>query len=691
MTTETLLIEIGTEELPPKALPQLASALAENFAKEADNADLVHGNVRWLASPRRLAVIVEQLVSGQPDKVVEKRGPSVNVAFDADGNPTKAAQGWARSNGITVEQAERLENDKGAWLLHRAEVKGRSTVELVPELLEKALRQLPVPRPMRWGNNDTQFIRPVHTLTLLYGADVIPATLLGHDSARSLQGHRFHCNGYVELDHAEHYEQVLKEKGYVIADFATRRALIAEQVQAAASAEGGLAQMDDDLLDEVTGLVEWPVTLVGGFEERFLEVPPEALIYTMKDNQKYFPMVDADGQLLPRFIFVSNIASKDPQQVIAGNEKVVRPRLADAEFFFNTDKKQTLAARVDSLANVLFQKQLGTLKEKSERISQLAGEIAHQLGADPEQAQRAGLLSKTDLMTEMVMEFPDVQGIMGKHYARLDGEAEAVALALDEQYMPRFAGDQLPTGYIGAAVALADKLDTLVGIFGINQPPKGDKDPFALRRAALGILRITVEKNLPLDIEALAEISRRQFGDKLKNSNVVTDVVDFVLGRFRAWYQDQGVTVDVIQAVLAKRPTRPADFDARVKAVVAFQQLDAAAALAETNKRVSNMLAKTENIAADASIDNSLLQDPAEQQLAQHVQSMQTTLLPLFEQGNYTQALEQLASLRDPIDEFFKEVMVMADDEALRKNRLILLQQLRSLFMYVADIALLQH
>lgn len=691
MTTETLLIEIGTEELPPKALPILANALAEGFQAELTKAELPFGKLRWLASPRRLALEVKELGSAQPDKIVEKRGPALTVAFDAAGNPTKAAEGWARSNGITVEQAERLETDKGAWLLHRAEQRGRSVVELVPELLDAALAHLPVPRPMRWGNNDTQFIRPVHTITLLYGDEIIKATILGKASDRLLQGHRFHSEGLISLANAEQYEQTLEQQGHVIADFTRRREMIREQVLAAAVAEGGHAQLDEDLLNEITALVEWPVTLVGGFEQRFLQVPAEALISTMKDNQKYFPMVDADGSLMPRFIFVANIASADPAQVIAGNEKVVRPRLADAEFFFITDQKQQLADRIDSLGNVLFQKQLGTLKEKSERIAALAAAIAGQLGANAAQAERAGWLSKTDLMTEMVMEFPDVQGIMGKHYARLDGEPEAVALALDEQYMPRFAGDQLPTSPIGAAVAIADKLDSLVGLFGIKQPPKGDKDPFALRRAALGILRIMVEQSLPLDLENLAEISVRLFGDKLTNNDTVNEVVDFVLGRFRAWYQDQGIPVDAVQAVLAKRPTQPADFDARIKAVVAFRELEAATTLAAANKRVSNILAKAEPLADDETLDETLLRDSAEQQLATQVTTLAEALQPLFDQRDYTAALNQLATLRGAIDTFFEEVMVMADDPVLRHNRLVLLQQLRNLFMYVADIALLQH
>ncbi|GAA5218738.1 glycine--tRNA ligase subunit beta [Corallincola platygyrae] len=689
MSTQNLLIEIGTEELPPKSLKKLAIAFADNVQEGLEKAELAFENVSWMASPRRLAVRVTALSDAQQDKVVEKRGPSVKAAFDADGNPTKAAEGWARGNGITVEQAERLETDKGAWLLHRAEVKGQKVDALLPGITTEALAKLPIPKPMRWGCSDATFIRPVHTITLLYGGELIDATILDIQSNRVVQGHRFHGEAAVTLDHADSYEQVLEEQGFVIADFARRREMIKEQVEAVAAQEGGVAAIDEDLLDEVTGLVEWPVTLVGGFEEKFLEVPAEALIYTMKDNQKYFPVLSKDGELMNRFVFVSNIASKQPEAVVEGNEKVVRPRLADAEFFFNTDRKTTLADRIASLDNVLFQKQLGTLKEKSERIASLSGAIAQKIGADSSLATRAGLLSKTDLMTEMVMEFPDVQGVMGMYYARYDGENDAVATALNEQYMPRFAGDALPQGDIGAVVAIADKLDTLVGIFGIGQTPKGDKDPFALRRAALGLLRIIVEKQLPLDLVELAEIAKAQFGDKLTNDSVVSDVFEFVQGRFRSWYQDQGYPVDVIQAVLARKPSKPADFDARVKAVESFRKLPQAAALAAANKRVGNILAKQET-EVSSSINLSLLAEEQEKALANAVAHQQEALAPMFADNNYTAALEQLAALQPEVDAFFDGVMVMADDLAVRNNRLALLLQLRQMFLEIADIGLLQ-
>ncbi|MDO6525930.1 glycine--tRNA ligase subunit beta [Motilimonas sp. 1_MG-2023] len=686
---ENLLIEIGTEELPPKSLRKLAEAFAANFETELSNAELTHQGVRWLASPRRLALVVSQLQAAQADKIVEKRGPAVSGAFDADGNPTKAAQGWARSNGISVEQAERLVTDKGEWLLHKAEVKGQPVSELIPAFAASALAKLPIPKPMRWGAKTTQFIRPVHTVTMLYGSELIQGELLGVASDRTIRGHRFLGEGEMTINHADEYENLLDMKGKVIVDYQRRKDAIREQVDAVAAHENGVADIDEDLLEEVNSLVEWPVTMVGSFEEKFLDVPSEALISTMKDNQKYFPVLDKDGKLMPRFIFVSNIVSRDPKQVVEGNEKVVRPRLADAEFFFHTDKKKTLASRLDSLSTVLFQQQLGTLKEKSERIADLAQFIAEKIGANSQHAQRAGLLSKTDLMTEMVMEFPDVQGVMGMYYAKHDGEANEVAQALNEQYMPRFSGDQLPNSLIACAVALADKLDSLVGIFGIGQTPKGDKDPFALRRAAIGVLRIIVEKDLPLDLNDLVDASAKLYGDKLSNQNVAVEVVDFVLGRFRAWYQEAGVEVDVIQAVLANRPTKPADFDKRVKAVSHFRSLDAAAALAAANKRVGNILAKN-NAPADGKVNTELLQEAAEQALASQVAELSVALAPLFAKGDYQAALTELAGLRESVDAFFDSVMVMADDEALKQNRLALLTQLRGLFLQIADISLLQ-
>ena len=688
MTTQNFLVEIGTEELPPKALKTLATSFADNVEAELNQAGLSFDKIEWFAAPRRLAVKVLNLATQQPSKEIEKRGPAVSAAFDAEGKPTKAAEGWARGCGITVEQAERIATDKGEWLVHRAKIEGQPTKNLLNDIVANALAKLPIPKPMRWADKTVQFIRPVHTVTMLLGDELIEGEILGVASARTIRGHRFLGEKEFEIQHADQYPQLLREKGSVVADFNERKAEILAKSQAKATALGGVADIEESLLEEVTSLVEYPNVLAAKFEERFLAVPAEALVYTMKGDQKYFPIYDKDGKLLPHFIFVSNINPEDPTAIIEGNEKVVRPRLTDAEFFFKTDLKQKLVDRLPRLETVLFQQQLGTLKDKTDRIEQLAGEIAKQIGADEAKAKRAGLLSKCDLMTNMVFEFTDTQGVMGMHYARHDGEDEEVAVALNEQYMPRFAGDELPKSLVASAVALADKFDTLTGIFGIGQAPKGSADPFALRRAALGALRIIVEKNLPLDLEDLVKKSTALFGDKLTNQNVVADVVDFMLGRFRAWYQDEGIAVDVIQAVLARRPTRPADFDARVRAVSHFRTLDSAEALAAANKRVSNILAKAD--AAIGEINLTACVEPAEKALAEAVLALRTEVQPLIAQGDYTAVLDKLANLRAPVDSFFDNVMVNAEDPALRQNRLAILNTLQGLFLQVADISVLQ-
>ena len=688
MTTQNFLVEIGTEELPPKALKALATSFADNVEAELNQTGLSFDKIEWFAAPRRLAVKVLNLATQQPSKEIEKRGPAVSAAFDAEGKPTKAAEGWARGCGITVEQAERIATDKGEWLVHRAKIEGQPTKNLLNGIVANALAKLPIPKPMRWADKTVQFIRPVHTVTMLLGDELIEGEILGVESARTIRGHRFLGEKEFEIQHADQYPQLLREKGSVVADFNERKAEILAKSQAKATALGGVADIEESLLEEVTSLVEYPNVLAAKFEERFLAVPAEALVYTMKGDQKYFPIYDKEGKLLPHFIFVSNINPEDPTAIIEGNEKVVRPRLTDAEFFFKTDLKQKLVDRLPRLETVLFQQQLGTLKDKTDRIEQLAGEIAKQIGADEAKAKRAGLLSKCDLMTNMVFEFTDTQGVMGMHYARHDGEDEEVAVALNEQYMPRFAGDELPKSLVASAVALADKFDTLTGIFGIGQAPKGSADPFALRRAALGALRIIVEKNLPLDLEDLVKKSAALFGDKLTNSNVVADVVDFMLGRFRAWYQDEGIAVDVIQAVLARRPTRPADFDARVRAVSHFRTLDSAEALAAANKRVSNILAKAD--AAIGKINLTACVEPAEKALAEAVLALRTEVQPLIAKGDYTAVLDKLANLRVPVDSFFDNVMVNAEDPALRQNRLAILNTLQDLFLQVADISVLQ-
>ena len=722
MTTQNFLVEIGTEELPPKALKTLATSFADNVEAELNQAGLSFDKIEWFAAPRRLAVKVLNLATQQPSKEIEKRGPAVSAAFDAEGKPTKAAEGWARGCGITVEQAERIATDKGEWLVHRAKIKGQPTKNLLNDIVANALAKLPIPKPMRWADKTVQFIRPVHTVTMLLGDELIEGEILGVASARTIRGHRFLGEKEFDIQHADQYPQLLRDKGSVVADFNERKAEILAKSQAKATALGGVADIEESLLEEVTSLVEYPNVLAAKFEERFLAVPAEALVYTMKGDQKYFPIYDKDGRLLPHFIFVSNINPEDPTAIIEGNEKVVRPRLTDAEFFFKTDLKQKLVDRLPRLETVLFQQQLGTLKDKTDRIEQLAGEIAKQIGTDEAKAKRAGLLSKCDLMTNMVFEFTDTQGVMGMHYARHDGEDEEVAVALNEQYMPRFAGDELPKSLVASAVALADKFDTLTGIFGIGQAPKGSADPFALRRAALGALRIIVEKNLPLDLNDIiskafdlykeldnerlrnAPIAKTRGGfseypegyvsfftrgdDLVPKQKILDEVVDFMLGRFRAWYQDEGIAVDVIQAVLARRPTRPADFDARVRAVSHFRTLDSAEALAAANKRVSNILAKAG--AAIGEINLTACVEPAEKALAEAVLALRTEVQPLIAQGDYTTVLDKLANLRAPVDSFFDNVMVNAEDPALRQNRLAILNTLQGLFLQVADISVLQ-
>ncbi|EPF5871203.1 glycine--tRNA ligase subunit beta [Morganella morganii] len=689
MTQQTFLTEIGTEELPPKALRSLAESFAANLTAELAAANLTHGDVTWYAAPRRLAVKIAGLAESAADREVEKRGPAIAQAFDAEGKPTKAAEGWARGCGITVDQADRMVTDKGEWLLYRAVEKGNNAKELLAGMVSRALAKLPIPKLMRWGDKETHFVRPVHTVTMLMGADVIPGEVLGITSDRVIRGHRFMGEAEFTIAHADEYPAILETRGKVMADYDARKAMIKRDAEKAAQALGGVADLTDSLLEEVTSLVEWPVVLTAKFEEKFLEVPSEALVYTMKGDQKYFPVYDKNGNLMPNFIFVANIESSDPVQIISGNEKVVRPRLADAEFFFKTDCKKRLEDNLPRLSTVLFQQQLGTLRDKTDRLEALAGWIAGQIGADVNHATRAGLLAKCDLMTNMVFEFTDTQGVMGMHYARHDGESEDVALALKEQYQPRYAGDNLPSTPVSDALAIADKMDTLAGIFGIGQHPKGDKDPFALRRAALGVLRIIVEKGYNLDLETLTQEAVRLYGDKLTNANVVTDVVDFMLGRFRAWYQEQGFAIDTIQAVLARRPTRPADFDARMKAVTHFRTLDEAAALAAANKRVSNILSKSDDALNDAVLA-SLMNAPEEIRLAAYVTDLKTQLAPLYAEGKYQEALTELASLRESVDAFFDCVMVMDKDDNIRRNRLTLLNELRNLFLGVADISLLQ-
>lgn len=689
MATQDFLVELGTEELPPKALKPLSDAFTRGIAKGLEDAGVDFGKVEAFAAPRRLAVRIRDLSDAQPDKPVEKRGPAVKAAFDDAGNPTRALTGFANSLGITPDQLDTLETDKGSWVVYRTVEQGKPTVELLPELVDQSLAALPIPKRMRWGAHRTEFVRPVHWLIMLYGNKVIDTPIMNLTPGNKTRGHRFHCPKELIVPTPADYEVVLKQEGYVLADFAERREQIRAGVEELARTEAnGQAVIDEDLLDEVTALNEWPVPLMGRFEKRFLDVPAEALISSMKEHQKYFHVVDSNNQMLPLFITVANLESKDPSQVISGNEKVIRPRLADAAFFYETDRKTRLEDRIEALKPIVFQDKLGSLYDKSVRVAALAKKIADAIDSDPALAERAAMLAKTDLVTEMVLEFTDLQGIMGQYYAADDGEHADVAKALNEQYMPRFAGDDLPTTLTGCAVAIADRIDSLVGLFGVNQPPSGTRDPFALRRASLGVLRIIIEQKLPLDLQTLCEWAEENF-TVLTEQNTASTVVDYMLERFRAHYDEQGISAEVYLAVHARRPTRPLDFDRRVKAVEAFRQLPEAQALAGANKRVSNILDKQGGDSIGETVDSALLQDSAEKALAEQVEEQARKVLPLFEQGDYASALSSLASLRKPVDTFFDEVMVMADDEAVRNNRLALLNRLRNLFLRVADISLL--
>jgi glycyl-tRNA synthetase beta chain len=692
MSTRDLLIEIGTEELPPKALKSLSQAFEAGVREGLQAAGLAFAGIQAYATPRRLALLIETLAERQPDKSVEKRGPALTAAFDAEGNPSKAAQGFASSCGVAVDALERLESDKGAWLVFRQHQPGAATSALIPSIVTTALERLPIPKHMRWADLDAQFVRPVHWVVLLFGDEVIDATILSVKAGRETRGHRFHHPANMYLAEPAAYAPLLETEGHVVAEFAARREAVRAQVLETGAHLGGRAVIDEALLDEVTSMVEWPQALAGDFEARFLAVPAEALISTMKGNQKYFHVVDANGKLLPHFITVANIESRDVAAVRAGNERVVRPRLADAEFFWTQDRRQRLDARLERLKTILFQNKLGTLYDKSRRVSLLAGQVARMMGANQEWAQRAGWLAKCDLLTEMVFEFPELQGIMGRYYATHDKEPAEIALAMDEQYLPRFAGDELPASETGMALAIADKLDTVCGIFGIGQPPSGSKDPFALRRAALGLLRIVIERQLPLDLEDLLRHAIQGLGDKVEVKDLQTQVFDFMMERLRAYYLDSGVAHDVFDAVQAQRPTQPYDFDRRVRAVNYFRKLPQAHSLAAANKRIANILrqAQEKGIAVADSVDAAALREASEQVLAQQITALGQEVKPLFERRDYEAALTQLAALREAVDQFFDDVMVMVEDRALRDNRLALLKRLGDLFLRVADLSRLQ-
>ena len=684
-----LLLEIGTEELPSSELHALGIGLRDGLAGALDARGLARGAAEWFATPRRLAVRIAAVAEAEPGQTIEHRGPPIQAAFDGTGAATKAAEGFARRHGVTVGDLERRDGGKAEYLFYTEHRTGRATRELLPELADEAARAVPAKKRMRWGVPGVTFPRPVHWTVLLYGDEALDAEVLGTRTGAATRGHRFHHPDLIDLDRPADYADRLYDTGRVIADFGRRSALIAEQVERAAAEAGGTADVHPDLLEEVTALVEWPVALAGRFDERFLEVPAEALVAVMKDHQRYFPVRDSEGNLLPAFITVSNIASQDPEVVRRGNERVIAPRLADAEFFWRQDRRQPLEARLEGLGAMVFQRQLGTLHDRTRRIAALAGTLAERLGADRSASETAARLAKCDLLTEMVGEFPELQGIMGGYYAAAEGHDAAVATAIADQYRPAFAGDTLPRTGEGRALALADRLDVLVGIFAIGRAPSGDKDPFALRRAALGALRILVEDGLELDLETALQDAAAGYGTELEAGAAVPAVFDFMMDRLKAYYIGAGHTPDRFEAVLARRPTRPLDFDARIRAVRDFGERPEAAALAAANKRIGNILRKSGEDVAEAP-DPALCAVDAERDLAGAVAGLGEAIGPLVEARDYDAALARLAGLAEPLDRFFDEVMVMTDDAALRANRIALLAQARGLFLRVADLSRLQ-
>lgn len=693
----TILFELGSEELPPKNLKTLRDALTASVTAQLEANNISYDSLKPFAAPRRLAIQIDGIADKQPDRTETKRGPAVKAAYDADGNPTKAAQGFAMGLGIDASELITIETGKGDYIGYELTVKGQEVSELLPAIFQKALDELPIAKRMRSGASRNEFVRPVQWVVLMKDDSVIESTIQGHQASNQTRGHRFHAPDYVTIANASDYESLL-EGLKVVADFDKRQAQIVAQVEQLSNEVNAKAIVPQDLLDEVTALVDLPVALRASFEERFLQVPQEALIKTMQADQKYFCLTDNAGKLLPYFVFISNIESKDPTQVIKGNEKVVRPRLSDAEFFFLQDQKQPLIALTENLKTQVFQDQLGTIWEKSERIAKLAEQIAGLLSehsseqgqtVSTEHAVRASHLAKADLTSNLVYEFPEMQGIAGTYYARLNGEPSEVAEAIQEQYLPKFSGDKLPSTPVGICLALADRIDTLVGIFGIGQAPTGSKDPFSLRRSAIGVLRILIEKELPINLADLVEQAISNYGDKLTEADTQEQVMAFINSRYRAMYTEQGVSVDTIQAVQAINTQQPLDFDKRIHAVQAFRELPQASKLAENNKRVGNILAKAEGEVA-TSVNAELLQEQAEKTLFEVVSKAQTEVAPLQANADYQQIMQTLVSLDTPLTEFFDNVMVNADDEALKNNRLALLKQVRELFLLVADIGELQ-
>lgn len=685
-STNDLLIEIGTEELPPKALKSLSDAFTAGVVSGLKDASLESAEVISYAAPRRLAVLLKDIPAKQEDQSVERKGPAKAAAFDADGNPTKAVEGFARSCGVSPHDLDEVETPKGTWLVFRQEVAGKNTAELVADIVNKSLAKLPIPKRMRWGASDIEFVRPVHWIVMMLNEQVIDGEVLGIKAGNTTKGHRFHHPDEIVISHAANYAEQLHQQGHVIADFEARRAEVRKQAEDEAVRLGGQAQIDTNLLDEVTALIELPIAVSGSFGDEFLAVPQECLITSMQDHQKYFPVVDANNKLMPYFITTSNIKSSNPKAVSQGNERVIRPRFADAKFFWDQDCKVKLEANREATKKIVFQQKLGTLFEKTDRVGKLAEFIAGKIGADQQQAMRAAELSKCDLLSNMVQEFPELQGIMGNYYATHDGEAVEVAAAMQEQYQPGFAGDVIPASQIGKVLSLADKIDTLMGIFAIDMKPTGSKDPFSLRRAALGALRIIIEGKLNLDLKDLLAEAAKGLKDKVDANPAINDTFAFIMDRLKAYYQDQGINSDVVNSVASLNPTVPLDFEQRLKAVADFRNLPDAESLAAANKRISNILKKVEGDIQE-NVNTDLLTDGAETTLYEAVVDQQAKVQPLYAEGKYSEALSSLAVLREDVDNFFDNIMVMDDDEVLKNNRLALLSQLRGLFLEVADLS----
>lgn len=682
------IIELGTEELPPKALLNLSLAFTRELTQSLSDAGLPATEVESFATPRRLGILLRDVTLQQADQKIEKRGPALQAAFDADGNATKAANGFARGCGVAVSELQQKETDKGTWLYFEQNQPGQSLSDLLPDMISQALTRLPIPKRMRWGDRDDEFVRPVKWLLLKLDTEVIDCNILGLDSSSVSYGHRFHAPKAIEITEAADYEQAL-EKASVIASFEKRRQMIREQIIRVAAELGGEVNLDSALLDEVTGLVEWPVALSGKFDKEFLQVPTEALVSTMQDHQKYFAVFDNNGQLLPSFITIANIQSKQPQAVSHGNERVIRPRFADAMFFFEQDKKHPLADSSKKLEGIVFQKKLGMVSDKVNRVKQLANFIANQLQADQSETSRAAELCKCDLVSDMVGEFPKLQGIMGRYYALHDGETEEIADAIEQHYWPKFAGDELPKTAVSQSLALADRLDTLLGIFAIGQKPTGVKDPFALRRAALGVVRILIEKRLPLNLHDLCQQAANNLPDDLPGESAINEVMTYILDRLKAYYDDQNIRFDIVDAVLNSNIEMLYDSHQRILAVNEFQQNEAATALAAANKRISNILRK-QNADINPEVNIDLLSETAEKELFRQLTELQQEVSVLFGNNQYLQGLNQLASLRPAVDQFFDDVMVMTEDEAIKNNRLALLKQLSDSFLQVADFSCIQ-